>query len=159
MSLVRIGQDERLEPSGIVDPVLIHALYRVHAHFRHIDGRRNSARPDIVAGNLLFTLTGQGGWQVILDIDGAGKCCFVEGQVVEFQVATLTTVRKTLRKISGDLIPFHFGDRSGVHLGNAGMVGEARAVHIKHTGHGSGPNIRIAASSPLHAMPRDVLNP
>ena len=37
MALIRIRKNEGLEAPGIIDPVLVHGLDRVHAHFRHID--------------------------------------------------------------------------------------------------------------------------
>ena len=111
---IRIGKDEGLEAPRIIDPVLVHSLDRIHAHLGHIDGRGNAARPDVVAGNLGFILSGQGGRQVVFDIDGAGKGCFVELQVVQLQVAPFPAVRKNLRKIGGDLIAVSLrGSRRG----------------------------------------------
>src|ERR1700692_3819468 len=84
MPEIGIRKRKGLKAPGVIDPVLVHALNYVHTHFGNIDGWGNAARPDIMAGNIGVSLSGQRWRQVVLDIDGAGKDCFVERKIVQF---------------------------------------------------------------------------
>ena len=59
MAKIRVRKHVGPKAPGIIQPLGVHALNRVHPHFGHIDRRGKLAGPDIVAGNIFVCFSKQ----------------------------------------------------------------------------------------------------